>query len=143
MKKFIISMLSSLVLVMSYGSPIKSSLSVRETGFAKSGTKVTAKDYIQDGLVAMWDAQENIGWGKHDDTATTWVDLTGNGHNWINIKSSAWVNGNARTVNGNGNLEMMVPLTNSVDISTLSICCEHLQTLYYGHVGVIGAVKKE
>ena len=36
---------------------------------------VTARDYIQDGLVAMWDGIENAGWGKHDENATNWVDL--------------------------------------------------------------------
>lgn len=37
----------------------------------------TAKNYIQNGLVAMWDGIENIGWGQHSDSATTWVDLKG------------------------------------------------------------------
>jgi hypothetical protein len=35
----------------------------------------TAKDYIQDGLVAMWDGIENAGWGVHDPNATVWKDL--------------------------------------------------------------------
>ena len=38
----------------------------------------TAKDYVQDGLVAMWDGIENAGWGVHDASATGWLDLTGN-----------------------------------------------------------------
>ena len=38
----------------------------------------TAKDYVQDGLVAMWDGIENAGWGVHDASATTWKDLIGN-----------------------------------------------------------------
>ena len=37
----------------------------------------TARDYIQDGLVAMWDGIENAGWGIHDPNATTWKDLVG------------------------------------------------------------------
>ena len=40
----------------------------------------TARDYIQDGLVAMWDGIENAGWGTHDPNATVWKDLTGNGY---------------------------------------------------------------
>lgn len=36
-----------------------------------------AKDYVQDGLVAMWDGIENAGWGVHDDAATAWKDLVG------------------------------------------------------------------
>lgn len=39
--------------------------------------KPTAKSYIQDGLIAMWDGIENAGWGVHDPNATTWKDLVG------------------------------------------------------------------
>ena len=35
----------------------------------------TARDYVQDGLVAMWDGIENAGWGMHDANATVWTDL--------------------------------------------------------------------
>jgi hypothetical protein len=42
--------------------------------------KPTAKDYVQSGLVAMWDGIENAGWGVHDASATTWKDLSGNGY---------------------------------------------------------------
>ena len=41
--------------------------------------KYTAKSYIRDGLIAMWDGIENAGWGVHDPNATTWKDLSGNG----------------------------------------------------------------
>lgn len=37
----------------------------------------TARDYIQDGLVAMWDGIENAGWGTHDASARTWKNLVG------------------------------------------------------------------
>ena len=40
----------------------------------------TARDYIQDGLVAMWDGIENAGLGIHSSTPSKWVDLTGNGY---------------------------------------------------------------
>lgn len=36
----------------------------------------TARDYVQDGLVAMWDGIENAGWGQHDN-ATRMIDLLG------------------------------------------------------------------
>lgn len=35
----------------------------------------TAKDYIQDGLIAMWDGIENAGWGVHDEGASAWLNL--------------------------------------------------------------------
>ena len=40
----------------------------------------TARDYIQDGLIAMWDGIENAGWGVYDASATVWKDLSGNGY---------------------------------------------------------------
>ena len=39
---------------------------------------ITAKNYVQSGLVAMWDGIENAGWKKHDANATVWKDLIGN-----------------------------------------------------------------
>jgi len=44
---------------------------------------LTAKDYVQTGLVAMWDGIENAGWGTHDGSATVWKDLSGNGWDLI------------------------------------------------------------
>lgn len=41
----------------------------------------TARDYVQDGLVAMWDGIENVGLDNpHSDSTTTWKDLSGNGY---------------------------------------------------------------
>ena len=48
---------------------------VRNGAWAKSG--YTAKDYVQDGLIAMWDGIENAGFGVHDSGARTWKDLIG------------------------------------------------------------------
>ena len=39
--------------------------------------RYTARDYVQDGLIAMWDGIENAGWGVHDAEATAWKDLAG------------------------------------------------------------------
>ena len=50
-------------------------LGARNGAWAKSG--YTAKDYVQDGLVAMWDGIENAGFGVHDSVARTWKDLIG------------------------------------------------------------------
>ena len=41
------------------------------------GKHYTAKDYVQDGLVAMWDGIENAGWDVHDPNATVWTNLAG------------------------------------------------------------------
>ena len=53
-------------------------LAARIGAWAKSG--YTAKDYVQDGLIAMWDGIENAGWGVNDPSATVWKDLSGNGN---------------------------------------------------------------
>ena len=44
----------------------------------RGGGVPTARDYVQDGLIHMWDGKENAGWGVHDATTTTWKDLVGN-----------------------------------------------------------------
>lgn len=44
---------------------------------AKKSSAPTARDYVQDGLIAMWHGIENAGWGVHDATATVWKDLIG------------------------------------------------------------------
>ena len=44
------------------------------TGAWHSGMP-TAKDYVQDGLVAMYHLKENAGWGVCDESATKWTNL--------------------------------------------------------------------
>jgi hypothetical protein len=50
----------------------------RQIAFGGGGKRgLSAKDYIQDGLIAMWDGIENAGWGVHDPSTTVWKDLVG------------------------------------------------------------------
>ena len=71
-----------------YGIDIITSLEIEEmkkyvmvTDYIKPRTIVT------DGLIMYCDGVDNTGEG-HDDTATTWVDLSGNGNNLINVASA-------------------------------------------------------
>ena len=48
-------------------------VAARDGAWAKSG--YTARDYVQDGLIAMWDGIENAGWGVHDPSVVSWNDL--------------------------------------------------------------------
>ena len=48
-------------------------LGARNGAWAKSG--YTAKDYVQEGLVAMYHLKENAGWGVYDESATKWTNL--------------------------------------------------------------------
>ena len=58
-------------------------IAARQIAFGKAaGKSLSAKDYVQDGLIAMWDGIENAGWGVHDANATMWKDLTGKGSDW-------------------------------------------------------------
>ena len=35
----------------------------------------TARDYVQDGLLAMWDGIENAGWGSRAESSDSWTEL--------------------------------------------------------------------
>jgi hypothetical protein len=53
-------------------------IAAHQIAFGKAAGKgLSAKDYIQYGLVAMWDGIENAGWGKFDNELRC-VDLTAN-----------------------------------------------------------------
>lgn len=52
-------------------------------------SEYTTDDYIQDGLIAMYDGKNNTGLG-HDDTSKVWVDLSGNGHDGTIIGNINW-----------------------------------------------------
>ena len=69
---------------------VKSMLSARKEIAAGSGDEpLSAKSYVQDGLVAMWDGIENAGWGVHDPNATVWKDLVG-GIGDLSIDKTKW-----------------------------------------------------
>ena len=46
--------------------------------FPALATVYTSASYVQDGLVAQWDAIDNEGTGTHNPAATVWKDLKGN-----------------------------------------------------------------
>jgi hypothetical protein len=52
--------------------------------------EMSAKNYIQNGLVAMWDGIENIGWKQHSDSASTWVNLMGNSNYDFTLLNASW-----------------------------------------------------
>lgn len=78
MKKTLFFLVGSLMAVVMTAAPIKSNLASREISTITSASMPTAADYVQDGLIAMWDGIENAGWGIHDQNATFWKDLIGN-----------------------------------------------------------------
>ena len=65
-----------------YALPLRARVEVNGVAIATPAEKrkdavPTARDYVQDGLIAMWDGIENAGWGAHNPSATVWKDLTG------------------------------------------------------------------
>ena len=59
---------------------------------------VTSRSYVTRGLVASYDAIDNAGVGVHDNAATKWKDLTGNGFDGtvastVRWTDNAWTNG--------------------------------------------------
>ena len=77
MKKLIATTLATIAVFVLNASPVKLILAAKGVEAIGEEASYTAKDYIQDGLVAMWDGIENAGWGVHDANATTWKDLIG------------------------------------------------------------------
>jgi hypothetical protein len=70
-------------------------------GGAKAGVP-TAQDYVQDGLIAMWDGEWNAGGGVHDANATEWKDLIGNHDLTYNGNSISWGDDHVDTYGNNG-----------------------------------------
>lgn len=60
-----------------YDKVTKKLINVLQTNIELGPDKKTAKDYIQDGLIAMYDGIENAGWKVHNKNATTWKNLVG------------------------------------------------------------------
>ena len=59
---------------------------------------LTSRSYVQRGIVAAYDAIDNTGTGVHNNAATVWKDLTGNGYDGtvastIRWTDNAWTNG--------------------------------------------------
>lgn len=73
---FFLSVLLLSLPFVSNSAPVRSNLG--GDGIERGETvSYTAADYVQDGLIAMWDAIENVGWGRHDSYTLVWRDLVG------------------------------------------------------------------
>lgn len=80
-----------------------------------------ARQYVQDGLVAVWDGTDNNGWGKHSSTIRTWKELI-SGWNGSLDTNASWV-ANAMVVSGNG-FPCRVPANISQVIATKNFTVE-------------------
>ena len=76
MKKILITgLLVALVASMGYASPVASANGADGIEWGDGAWEPTAVDYIQDGLVCMWDAIENLGYGETDLDSRIWYDV--------------------------------------------------------------------
>ena len=78
MKKILVFLLTvSSLAAIAY--PVKSNEAMKSLAFTNNSTYIpSAADYVQDGLIAMWDGIENTGWGSHSSNTLIWKDLVGN-----------------------------------------------------------------
>ena len=77
MKKIII-VITLLAATVVGAAPVRSMVAARNAINIKSVSNgPSARDYIQDGLIAHWDGIENVGYGEHDSNSTIWKDLVG------------------------------------------------------------------
>lgn len=77
MKKIVVLIFAALTFCL--GGEPKRGISAADgiEGIDEESWNPTAADYVQDGLVAMWDGIENVGWGVHDSNSLVWKDLVG------------------------------------------------------------------
>ena len=70
--------------------------------FRKQWRGITSRSYVTPGLVAQYDGIRNVGHdAAHSDSATTWVDLTGNGNDAVKGANITWIaDGWQNNVNG-------------------------------------------
>ena len=72
--------------------PLLAAAAIAPAAFAES--TVTPRYYVGDSLVAMYDAVCNAtnaaGAFVHDNAATKWIDLSGNGRDWTLTANGSW-----------------------------------------------------
>ena len=102
----------------SYGDVNRSILGAK--GVIVGGKSVpTAKDYVQDGLIAMWDGIENAGWGVHDASTTVWKDLSGTGND-LTLMNGAHFDANSLISAARNSVSAL--LSTSLPYATIEIC---------------------
>ena len=96
------------------------------TGRVQPG-EFTVKSYVGRGLVACWDAIDNAGTGAHDATATTWKDLSGNGHD-LTLDQGVWQGGDALYAKGDDkDLAATLPDGATLDYQTVETVLENMR----------------
>ena len=70
--------LMSVIGIVSLASVVRSGIGSRQMQLVPIKEEgLSARSYVQNGLVNQWDGIENVAYGVHDDSATIWIDLIG------------------------------------------------------------------
>ena len=89
---------------------------------AKTEVKSWTNPYITDGLVAMWDGEWNVGGGNsYDPSATTWKDISGNGHD-VSVTSFSWGDDHSLEIPIGGGTVVPSGMLPNVSVATIEIC---------------------
>lgn len=118
--RFTLILAFALISNVSFGIPIKSNISAFHQQFNVVEEDLpSASLYVQDGLVAIYDAIENVGVGLHDSYAQKWIDLVSGSEidiagcevnkNNISIPSNGLISGMCSTLADNiyGSVEVL------------------------------------
>ena len=87
MNKSIISIAIALASMTSFCGIVASNLGSKQISHINAKTSFE-NPYITDGLIAMWDGEWNVGFGKHNSESSIWVDLSGNKNDLTTISGS-------------------------------------------------------
>ena len=62
--------------LLSKSSPVRSLLGAEGSEIISAEETVpTASDYVQEGLIGLFDGEENVGWGVHESNPSQWANL--------------------------------------------------------------------
>lgn len=95
-------------------------------GLGGGASVPTARDYAQDGIIALWDGIENAGWGIHDANATGLKNLVGNDLD-ISFSGNYSVGANSVTFSGGYGLADRYDFTGKSG-ATISILASYAST---------------
>lgn len=95
---------------------------------------VSARSYVNDGLIAMWDGIENAGWGVHDANATTWKDISGNNRDATLSGTYSWGSNcwHVESVTGRGLATW--PAQNLGESQTVEFVIDPVASVGYGRI---------
>lgn len=133
----------SVVWLLLIGNPIRSNVGATHISYGtqEAPQNYTASDYIQDGLICMFDGIENTDYLSHDNYATAWKDLIGN-HSMVFAVLPSWVE-NALILDGDANhaphfsaTDIMNAVNNN--LLTVEVCACTFGGTAYGNNALFG-----